>query len=159
MNILFYISIEMLSTVFEDNKLYIVENEEDGKHYFEAIKLVNDILYFVPTAKVNIFDDKESIVCRNIGLDIPMQCYATVSLTANDAKMIQSLLKYSIDVCDSTNTEINETDDSYEIQLTDMNEFLIQQLMRLIVEYELKDGKLIIKNKSKYVRDILRKMF
>lgn len=83
----------MLSTTFDGNQLYIVEKEEDGKHYFEAMKLINKILFFFPTAVVNIFDDNETIVCRDIGLNIPMQCYACVTLNEDDVESVKALLK------------------------------------------------------------------
>lgn len=158
----------MLSVTFEDNKLYIVEKEEDGKHFIEAMKLVNDILNYCPTAVINTYDNHESIICRNIGLEIPMQCYACITLIENDVELIKALLKQSTIPCLSgyynhkiynRYVEINEFENGFKIKFTNEYRFLIQQLTKLFNDCKLNDSELIIKNRSTHTIDILKKMF
>ena len=162
----------MLHYEIEDKIINIIETDEDDNEFSIALRIIDDILYYVVDVHVEIHET-DDMICVDIEKDTPRQRYAKVIFSnTDDFNLICALLKQSKinlsgfykDRFYTRKCTIMITKYGYDIYYNEKSEFICNSFAKFIEHKRLatctyKNGNVKIRTKSLYVKDLIVSVF
>ena len=149
----------MLRYDIDNCVIYIVETNANYEEYAEAMKVVDDILYYTTNVRIEMGEDEE-VLCIDIGYDLPSPCYAKIIFgDEEEFNLIKSLISQSKSrLCGfykgrfyNRRCSIETTKTGYKIKYTDKTKFLVVSLADFIAKKKIGECNFYRKNSNLYL--------